>query len=192
VSVTEHLGWGATVTTTEAVAGSIKAEQRRPQGRGEEGKIERRRGWERKKNWERQRIETHKTETNTSSEPRKPILIFSSSIAPCKPKKRRTQAANRDLHRHRNKRKTERGRLYTDKRKITVPQAFSQSPEAEKRRTQAASRDLHHHRNKRKTERGRLYADKSKITVPQAFSQYPEAGRPFSSSFHSCLKLCKL
>jgi hypothetical protein len=28
--------------------------------------------------------------------------------------------------------------------------------------------------------------------VPQAFSQDPEAGRPFSSSFHSCLKLCKL
>jgi len=26
----EHLGWGATITTTEAVAGSIKAEQRRP------------------------------------------------------------------------------------------------------------------------------------------------------------------
>jgi hypothetical protein len=30
-SVTEHLGWGATVTTTEAAAGSIKAEQRRPE-----------------------------------------------------------------------------------------------------------------------------------------------------------------
>jgi len=129
-SVTEHLGWWATVTTTDAVAGSIKAEQRRPQG--EEGKTERRRDWERKKNWERQRIETHKTETNTSSKPRKLTLIFSSSIAPCKPKKRRTQAANHDLHRHRNKRKTERGRLYTDKRKITVSQAFSQSPEAEK------------------------------------------------------------
>jgi hypothetical protein len=26
--------------------------------------------------------------------------------------------------------------------------------------------------------------------VPQASSQSPEAGRPFSSSFHSCLKLC--
>jgi len=92
------------------------------------------------------------------------VLIFSSSIAPLQAKKRRTQAANRDLHRHRNKRKTESGRLYTDKRKITVPQAIKQSPEAEKRRTQAASRDLHHHRNKRKTERGRLYADKGKIT----------------------------
>jgi hypothetical protein len=32
-SVTEHLGWGATVTTTEAAAGSIKAEQRRPEGK---------------------------------------------------------------------------------------------------------------------------------------------------------------
>jgi hypothetical protein len=41
-----------------------------------------------RKNWERQRIETHKTETNTSSKPRKPVLIFSSSIAPCKPKKK--------------------------------------------------------------------------------------------------------
>jgi len=44
----EHLGWWATVTTTEAVAGSIKAEQRQPQGREKEGKTERRRGWERK------------------------------------------------------------------------------------------------------------------------------------------------
>ena len=41
-----------------------------------------------RKNWERQRIETHKTETNTSSKPRKPTLISLSSIAPsCKPKK---------------------------------------------------------------------------------------------------------
>jgi len=40
-----------------------------------------------RKNWERQRIETHKTETNTSSKPRKPVLIFSSSIAPLQAKK---------------------------------------------------------------------------------------------------------
>jgi hypothetical protein len=37
-SVTEHLGWGATVTTTEAAAGSIKAEQRRPEGGREKAK----------------------------------------------------------------------------------------------------------------------------------------------------------
>jgi len=55
-SITEHLGWGATVTTTEAAAGSIKAEQRRPhqvgenkKGKKEEGKTERRRDRERKK-----------------------------------------------------------------------------------------------------------------------------------------------
>ena len=74
------------------------------------GKTKRRRDWERKKNWERQRTETHKTETNTSSKPRKPTLISSSSIAPLQTKKRRTQAASRDLHHHRNKRKTERGK----------------------------------------------------------------------------------
>jgi hypothetical protein len=38
-SVTEHLGKGAAVTTTEAAAGSIKAEQRRPHpGRKTESK----------------------------------------------------------------------------------------------------------------------------------------------------------
>jgi hypothetical protein len=40
-SVTEHLGWGATVTTTEAAAGSIKAEQRRPEKRRQNRETER-------------------------------------------------------------------------------------------------------------------------------------------------------
>jgi len=40
-SVTEHLGEGATVTTTEAAAGSIKAEQRRPHPRRKKKNCER-------------------------------------------------------------------------------------------------------------------------------------------------------
>jgi len=124
----EGVGYGEfrrpAVTTTEAATGSIKAEQRRPR----EGEAKK------KKNRGRQRKEAHKTETNTSSKPRKPINIIVFSIAPCKPENGRTQAASRDLHHHLNKRKTERGRSYTDKSKITVLQASSQSPKAGKRK----------------------------------------------------------
>ena len=111
----DHLGGGAAVTTEDCrwfYKSRAKATSRRgkktEQDKGGQGQKQRdgEAGNERK-NWERQRIETHKTETNTSSKPRKPVLIFSSSIVPLQAKKRRTQAANRDLHRHRNKRKTE-------------------------------------------------------------------------------------
>jgi hypothetical protein len=47
-SVTEHLGWGATVTTTEAAAGSIKAEQRRPEKKKKAKQRDRETGNERK------------------------------------------------------------------------------------------------------------------------------------------------
>jgi hypothetical protein len=92
-SVTEHLGWWATVTTTEAVAGSIKAEQRRPQGGEKKAKQRDGEAGNERKNWERQRIETHKTGTNTSSKPRKPVLIFSSSIAPLQAKKKKNPSS---------------------------------------------------------------------------------------------------
>ena len=73
--------------------GLIKGEAMTEQGKGREGKTERRRDWERKKNWERQRTETHKTETNTSSKPRKPTLISSSSIAPLQTKKKKNPSS---------------------------------------------------------------------------------------------------
>jgi hypothetical protein len=142
-SVTKHLGWGATVTTTEAVAGSIKAEQRRPHGE-EEGKTERRWDYERKKNWERQRTETHKTETNTSSKPRKPTLISSSSIAACKPKKKEEPEDRNKKTQRRNQNQFKAGRplhhllsfKVAEKTKGTYRQVS-----AERRQREAASED---------------------------------------------------
>ena len=153
--VTEHLGWGATVTTTEAAAGSIKAEQRRPEGEERKGKTERRRDWE-EKNRARQREETQQNREKENTQ---------------KKKQRKLKQRNPE--------------------KPTLTSPSPQFPPAnqkkEEPKQQAVTFIITETKGKQK---GQAYTDENEITVPQASSQSPEAGRPFSSSFHSCLKLC--
>jgi len=68
------------VTTTEVAAGSIKAEQRRP--REEEEKNTKEDRGKKPIKQRQKKVHKKKTETNTSSKPRKPTLISLSSQSP--------------------------------------------------------------------------------------------------------------
>jgi hypothetical protein len=120
------VGEGA-VTTTEATAGSIKAEQRRPR----KGGTEQDRGKEPSKT-ERKKIHRKKQRKHKQRNPEKTnINITVSSIPPANQKKKepKQQAVTFIITGTKGKQKEQ---VYTDENEITVLQASSRPPEAGK------------------------------------------------------------